>query len=99
MTRAPALRQPKALPSVALASTPYNVAVGGTAFNEGGNDSRYWSSANDAHQASALSYIPETTWNESGTTSTGISLAAGYGGVSSVFSTPIWQTGQRRAFE
>lgn len=30
----------------ALASTPYTVAVGGTMFNENGNDSKYWSSSN-----------------------------------------------------
>jgi hypothetical protein len=50
-----------------LASTPYDVAVGGTDFNRtleaAGN---FWNSANaPGTLASALSYIPETTWNDS----------------------------------
>jgi subtilase family serine protease len=40
--------------------------------------------------ASALSYIPETTWNDVGS-SQGFSV--GGGGASSVFSKPSWQTG------
>jgi hypothetical protein len=49
-----------------LASTPYNVAVGGTDFNDASNASIYWSPNNDpTTHASALSYIPETTWNDS----------------------------------
>ncbi len=76
-----------------LASTPDNVAVGGTVFNEGGQDSTYWSSTNDSHHASALSYIPEAGWNDSGTTGATTSILAGGGGVSSVFATPVWQTG------
>lgn len=47
-----------------LASTPYNVAVGGTEFNENGNDSTYWSASNAADQSSVVGYIPENTWNE-----------------------------------
>lgn len=46
-----------------LASTPYNVAVGGTQFNEGTGS--YWNTSNSGY-TSALSYIPETAWNESG---------------------------------
>lgn len=49
-----------------LASTPYNVAVGGTDFL--GNffaPELYWSDTNDPAQGSALSYIPEMTWNDS----------------------------------
>jgi hypothetical protein len=76
----------------ALASTPYNVAVGGTTLAEGGQDSTYWSVTNDANHASALSYIPETTWNDS-TTTPKISLEAGSGGVSQRYATPSWQTG------
>ncbi|HZC25164.1 MAG TPA: S53 family peptidase, partial [Candidatus Binatia bacterium] len=49
-----------------FASTPYNVAVGGTDFNDFSNPATYWSiSNNSTTQASALSYIPETTWNDS----------------------------------
>lgn len=48
------------------ASTPYNVAVGGTDFNDFSNPGTYWSTTNNATtQESALSYIPETTWNDS----------------------------------
>jgi subtilase family serine protease len=48
------------------ASTPYNVAVGGTDFNDLTNASSYWSTTNNSTtQASALSYIPETTWDDS----------------------------------
>ncbi len=52
-----------------LASSPNGVAVGGTdflnfgqSFNESAPSS-YWSVTNDPHQASALGYIPESTWN------------------------------------
>jgi hypothetical protein len=49
----------------ALASTPYDVAVGGTDFNDFGKISQYWLSNNLPLNASALSYIPEMTWNDS----------------------------------
>lgn len=48
-----------------MSSTPFNVAVGGTQFNEAGNYSTYWSPNNDATSESALGYIPEQAWNES----------------------------------
>jgi len=48
------------------ASTPYNVAVGGTDFNDFSNPATYWNITNNSTtQASAKSYIPETTWNSS----------------------------------
>ncbi|HEV2273857.1 MAG TPA: protease pro-enzyme activation domain-containing protein [Acidobacteriaceae bacterium] len=49
------------------ASTPYNVAVGGTDFSDvfSGSVSRYWTANNGTAFQSAKSYIPETTWNES----------------------------------
>ncbi|HUO13447.1 MAG TPA: Ig-like domain repeat protein [Verrucomicrobiae bacterium] len=48
------------------ASTPYNVAVGGTDFNDFDNSTTYWSDSNNPTTLqSALSYIPETTWNDS----------------------------------
>lgn len=48
-----------------IASTPYNTAVGGTDFlGTAVAPSSYWSSSdNSTTQQSALSYIPETTWN------------------------------------
>ena len=51
----------------AFASTPYNVAVGGTDFSDvySGTVSTYWSTANTATYGSALSYIPEIPWNDS----------------------------------
>jgi hypothetical protein len=48
------------------ASTPYNVAVGGTDFNDFTNPGSYWSTTNNpTTQESALKYIPESTWNDS----------------------------------
>jgi pseudomonalisin len=72
-----------------VASTPYNVSVGGSQFNENGADSTYWNAANSSTFQSAKSYIPEVVWNESGSTG----LWSGGGGVSMVFPTPNWQTG------
>ncbi|MHB8410409.1 MAG: Ig-like domain repeat protein [Candidatus Acidiferrales bacterium] len=49
-----------------LASTPYNVAVGGTDFNDFSNTGTYWNlTGNSPTQESAKGYIPETTWNDS----------------------------------
>ncbi len=48
-----------------LASTPYNVAVGGTEFKENGADSTYWLAENRSDLSSAVGYIPEAVWNES----------------------------------
>jgi subtilase family serine protease len=49
----------------ALASTPYDTAVGGTEFNDLSDPSTYWNTANAANLASAKGYIPEAVWNES----------------------------------
>ena len=50
-----------------FASTPYNVAVGGTDFGDSfaGTNSTYWNSTNTATFGSARSYIPEIPWNDS----------------------------------
>jgi Pro-kumamolisin, activation domain/Bacterial Ig-like domain (group 3) len=49
-----------------LASTPFNVAVGGTDFDDAANPQTFWNTTNTgAGKLSALSYIPETTWNNS----------------------------------
>ncbi len=49
-----------------VSSTPYNVAVGGTDFNDLRNPTTYWNSTNSSTtQASAKGYIPEMTWNDS----------------------------------
>jgi pseudomonalisin len=72
-----------------LCSTPYSVCVGGTEFNDTAHPSLYWSSKNaSATQSSALSYIPETTWNESTD-----GLWAGGGGASQIYRKPAWQVG------
>lgn len=79
-----------------LASTPYNVAVGGTQFSED-SSTNYWASTNTTPQvSSALSYIPEVVWNESAYVNAGNEkngLWASSGGVSIVYPKPSWQTG------
>ena len=49
------------------ASTPYNIAAGGTDFSDvfSGTAANYWSATNGANFLSAQSYIPEMAWNES----------------------------------
>ena len=47
-----------------FSSTPYNVAVGGTDFDDLSDPLTYWSSTNTTTLASALKYIPEMTWND-----------------------------------
>jgi hypothetical protein len=51
----------------AFASTPNNVAVGGTDFSDtyAGTNAIYWNSSNTSAFGSAISYIPETPWNDS----------------------------------
>ncbi len=62
----------------AFASTPYNVAVGGTDFSDvySGTVSKYWSNSNTSAYGSALSYIPEIPWNDS---CAGSLLSSSYG--------------------
>jgi subtilase family serine protease len=89
-----------------LASTPFNVAVGGTMFNDIANPNTYWnpptanSSGNGQTGGSALSYIPEDVWNESCTVTQfnqNLCPASGLwssgGGQSSIVSKPPWQAG------
>jgi hypothetical protein len=102
--------QTKAVGGIAisgLASTPYNIAMGGTDFNQVGNQSTYWNSNGTTNvYPSAKGYIPEIPWNDScagqsnntsacssATVATGLNIAAGSGGPSGVYSKPIWQTG------
>jgi pro-kumamolisin-like protein/IPT/TIG domain-containing protein len=51
----------------AFASTPNNVAVGGTDFSDtfSGTNATYWNSSNTTAFGSAISYIPEIPWNDS----------------------------------
>jgi subtilase family serine protease len=87
------------------ASTPYNLAVGGTQFAGNGNEATYWSPSNGADFSSALGYIPEAAWNESCDSSQPTSatncffqnssseMLAGAGGASTLYTKPAWQTG------
>lgn len=53
-----------------FASTPYNVAVGGTDFNDIASPSTFWNTTNNpTTQESAKSYIPEVPWNDTCTSS------------------------------
>ena len=49
------------------ASSPYNVAVGGTDFGDtyAGTNATYWRTTNSKTYESAKSYIPEIPWNDS----------------------------------
>jgi hypothetical protein len=98
-----------------IAATAFNIAVGGTDFDDATNPATYWNTTNstDGKQESAKSYIPETTWNDGcastattgslGTCATvnsnGIDLVGGSGGPSSVTAKPPWQTGQPSALQ
>ena len=75
-----------------LASTPYDVCVGGTEFVDG-TSTQYWN-ANSAPGTylSAKSYVPETAWNESGSVSGGSGIWATGGGPSAVYAKPAWQS-------
>jgi len=73
-----------------LCSSPYATCVGGTEFEEGANSGQYWSASNNPSQGSALSYIPEKVWNESGSEG-GYGLWASGGGISQVYAQPVWQ--------
>jgi len=68
-------------------SLPEVTSVGGTEFVEGSGT--YWSLTNTGNGASALSYIPETTWNDSAEDG---SPSASGGGASTLFTKPSWQT-------
>jgi uncharacterized membrane protein len=72
-----------------LCTTASNTCVGGTLFNDKYNPSTYWAPTDGAGMASALSYIPEVAWNESGAAGEGL-LASG-GGVSTLYPKPSWQ--------
>lgn len=87
-----------------LASTPFNTAVGGTQFNENGNDAAFWISSGVSGAStlpgfvSANGYIPEAVWNESCDPSVSttcpngaFNLFSGGGGVSTIYPLPDWQ--------
>ncbi len=74
-----------------IASTPFNVAVGGTQFNDTAAPSTWWNATNASNQSSARSYIPEIAWNESGNVAGGSGLWSSSGGMSTVYAKPSWQ--------
>jgi subtilase family serine protease len=91
-----------------IASTPFNVAMGGTDFNDAGNQTTYWKPQTQNNQTtgqSATRYIPEIPWNLSCATSgsqgctslpqnsPSLVVAAGGGGQSSIYPKPSWQNG------
>jgi subtilase family serine protease len=74
------------------ASVPEITAVGGTEFGEGSLS--YWNGSNGPTDGSALSYIPETAWNDTlASEALGGTIGASGGGLSSVYKKPAWQTG------
>ena len=80
------------------ASIPTVTAVGGTTFSADSTNSAnpsvataYWAGSTNDTNPSALAYIPETSWNDTATTTP--SIAATGGGVSTFFTKPVWQTG------
>ena len=64
---------------------PEVTAMGGTQFDEANGN--YWAASNSPNLGSALSYIPEVAWNESGS---GGLLSSG-GGISRFYPKPSWQ--------
>jgi pseudomonalisin len=74
-----------------LCSTPWNVCVGATQLADTDNPSAYWSASNDpVTKGSALGYVPEQVWNESGGTCG--ALCASGGGASVFYPMPSWQS-------
>src|SRR5437660_1123360 len=90
-----------------IASTPFNIAVGGTDFDDVGNQAAFWNQnpgANDpVTRLSAKGYIPEVPWNDScaatatptnlTTCTTADNIVAGSGGPSALYAKPAWQSG------
>jgi hypothetical protein len=78
---------PSAIPEV--------TGVGGSEFSgDVSSASTYWAGSNTANNASAISYIPESAWNDSTQTiASGDGFSAGGGGLSAFFAKPTWQTG------
>jgi Pro-kumamolisin, activation domain/Bacterial Ig-like domain (group 3) len=91
-----------------FASTPFDVAVGGTDFDQAGRESTFWNTTatppTQPVPASAKGYIPEVPWNDSCAqnglngckTATGgaLNIVAGSGGASTIYPKPSWQAGK-----
>ena len=91
-----------------IASTPFNIAVGGTDFDDVGTQATYWNQSPGANdpvtKLSVKGYIPETTWNDScaatatpanlnNVCATATNIVAGGGGPSTLYTKPSWQVG------
>ncbi len=84
-----------------LASTPWNVAVGGTDFyysdyaSGAASAATDWSANNGPGGGSLKAPLPEQVWNDQfGFNAVPMQfIAAGSGGVSTVYSKPTWQAG------
>ena len=75
------------------AAIPEVTGVGGTEFSGDASSTTtttYWNATNTAVGGSAISYIPETTWND--TLTLGVLSSSG-GGASTLFAKPTWQVG------
>jgi subtilase family serine protease len=75
------------------ASIPEVTGVGGTEFNgdlSSTTTTAYWNAANSSTGGSAISYIPEMTWNDTAEINR---LSASGGGASTLFLKPAWQVG------
>ena len=74
-----------------LCTSPNSTCVGGTQLADTASPSQFWASSNNAADlGSALSYIPEVVWNESGANG-GSGLWASGGGASKYLVKPSWQ--------
>lgn len=75
-----------------VCSSPYSTCVGGTQFAaDVSAPGSYWSSTNSSTFSSALQYIGEAVWNQSGTQSGGAGLWSSGGGASIYYAKPDWQ--------
>ncbi len=100
-THGPAVDAPASVPEVTgVGGTEFTgdaaASLTGTAPNTTAGATQYWGGTTSTtdNLSSALSYIPETTWNDTAATiAAGGGFSATGGGKSSVFSKPSWQTG------
>ena len=84
------------------ASSAFAVGIGGTEFplaDVASTNTTYWKSASGSDVVgSALSYIPEQTWNDDSASigqqfGAQFALSSGGGGISTLTARPSWQTG------
>jgi pro-kumamolisin-like protein/Big-like domain-containing protein len=75
-----------------ISSTPYNVAVGGTDFDDAQNSSQYWNTNTSVTAGSAKGYVPEMTWNDTCTNSEFFAITAKSNAESdcNAYNSPYW---------